>query len=376
MQPENQQKQKVRRVSNIINRKSKGKVAILSRESDSKSLDIRMLEEELLKRGLQVRTLTKLFTKDKSQGDSFGYISHMMSQAAAMLWADVVVVDTYIIPVSMLPHTGRTKVIQMWHALSAVKKFGWQTVGSEDGSSEKTAKLMRMHKGYDYVTAPSDATAAHFAEAFRVDPSKIVKLGLPRVDYILDVTKGDGRYKAMGAVYALYPHLAEKDKTVILYAPTFRRGSLPDVKSLADALDPEKYELIVRLHPLYKAEGDLPQAEHVIYEETIPTYDLLACADAVISDYSSIVVESTIADKPLYLYTYDIDSYSRTTGLNMDFSKEAIADYVFTDAKELAAAMDKPYDFDALKAFKDKYIEVEPGRCTEQLADFIQSQIR
>ena len=60
----------------------------------------------------------------------------------------------------------------------------------------------------------------------------------------------------------------------------------------------------------------------------------------------------------------------------MDFKTEAIADYVFTDASKLAAAMDQPYDFEALKTFRDKYIEVEPGHCTEQLADFIQSQIR
>ena len=356
--------------------KRKGKVAIISRESNSKSLDIVMLEEELQKRGIEVRTLTRLLTKDKTREESLSYLGHMFSQAAAMAWADVVVVDTYIIPVSMLPHTGKTKVIQMWHALSAVKKFGWQTVGSEDGTRERTARIMRMHKGYDYVIAPSDATAAHFAEAFRTDPGKVVKLGLPRADYILDVTKGDRRYRAMGAVYALYPHLAASEKTVVLYAPTFRRGSMPDVKSLADALDPEKYELIVRLHPLYKAEGELPQADHVIYEDNISTYDLMACADAVISDYSSLVVEATIADKPLYLYTYDIDQYSETTGLNMKFGEEAIADYVFRDAGELAAAMEKPYDMEALKAFRDKYIEVEPGHCTEQLADFIQSQIR
>ena len=158
--------------------------------------------------------------------------------------------------------------------------------------------------------------------------------------------------------------------------PPSRPPSVRRKKSLADALDPEKYELIVRLHPLYKAEGELPQADHVIYEDNISTYDLMACADAVISDYSSLVVEATIAAKPLYLYTYDIDQYSETTGLNMKFGEEAIADYVFRDAGELAAAMEKPYDMEALKAFRDKYIEVEPGHCTEQLADFIQSQIR
>ena len=356
--------------------KKKGKVAILSREGDRKSLDIRLLEKELRSRGIEVRTMTKLFTKDKSMADSLSYAKVVLSQAAAIAWADVVVVDTYIIPVSMLPHFGRTKVIQMWHALSAVKKFGWQTVGSPDGTPERKATLLRMHKGYDFVTAPSDATAEHFAEAFRTDRSKIVKLGLPRIDYILEATQGDGRYRAIGEMYALYPQLAATERKVVLYAPTFRKGSMPDVKGLAEALDPEKYELIVRLHPLYQTEAELPQGDNIIYEEKIPTFDLLAAADIIISDYSSLVVEATLADKPMYLYTYDIDSYKETTGLNMDFAEEAIADYVFKDAAELAEALDKPYDIEALRAFRAKYIEVDTDNCTGQLADFIESQIR
>lgn len=356
-------------------KKKKGKVAIISRESDEPTLDIAMLEDELRRRGLEVETLTKLFTKDKGLGGAAGYLGTVAKQEAAVLKADVVVLDTYCIPVSMLPHRSKTKVIQMWHALSAVKKFGWQTVGSEDGTAERTAMLMRMHRGYDYVICPSDVTADYFAEAFRIDKSKIVKLGLPRIDYILNVTKGDGRYKAFGEIYALYPHLASSEKKVVLYVPTFRKGSMPDVKSLAEALDPDKYELIVRLHPLYREESDLPQADNIIYEENIPTFDLLAAADIIISDYSSLVVEGSLADKPMYLYTYDLDKYEETTGVNMDFGAETIGKYTFRDAKELAAAMEEEYDMDALRAFRRKYVDVDTENCTGQLADFIESLI-
>ena len=132
----------------MSDKKKKGRVAIISRESDEPTMDIAMLDAELKKRGISTEVLTKLFTKDKSSGSAASYFGHVMKQTAAIARADVVVVDTYCIPVSMLPHTRRTKVIQIWHALSAVKKFGWQTVGSEDGTSERTAKLMRMHKGY------------------------------------------------------------------------------------------------------------------------------------------------------------------------------------------------------------------------------------
>lgn len=347
------------------------KVVLISRESDEPTLDFALLRNELERRGIMTEVLTKLFTKDRSLSSAAGYLGTIAKQERAILGADVVVLDTYCIPASMLPHFGKTKFIQMWHALSAVKKFGWQTVGSEDGTSERTATLMRMHKGYDYVICASDATAEYFSEAFRIDKEKIVKIGLPRVDYILNVTRGDGRYKAFGEIYALYPHLASSEKKVVLYVPTFRKGSAPDVKGLADALDPDKYELIVRLHPLYRQQDDLPHGDNIIYEDNIPTFDLLAAADIIISDYSSLVVEGSLADKPMYLYTYDIDKYGETTGINMDFAEETIGKYTFTDATELAKAMEEEYDMEALRAFRNKYIDVDTDNCTGQLVDFI-----
>ena len=361
--------------------KKKGKVAIISRESDERTVDIALLEDELNRRGIETETLTKLFTKDNNGKAAAEYLGTVAKQQAAILRSDVVVLDTYCIPVSMLPHTSRTKVIQMWHALSAVKKFGWQTVGTEDGTSERTASLMRMHKGYDYVLCSSDATAEHFCEAFRTDRSKIVKIGLPRIDYINSAVRGDRRYKTFGAMYALYPELAHNDKKIVLYVPTFRKGSTPDVKGLADALDPERYELIVKLHPLYRESEELPQDDKIIYMDDMETFDLLGLADVIISDYSSLVVEGTLADKPMYLYTYDIDTYRETTGLNMDFDEEAIGKYVFRDAGSLAEAMNRqlaadsaePYDMNALRAFRNKYIEVDTENCTGQLADFIES---
>ena len=126
------------------------RIAIISRESNTKTLDISMLEAELLKRGCGVTVLSRLLTKEKSL-KALGYIGHVMKQEAAIMASDVVVLDTYCIPASMIPHRKGTKVVQMWHALGAIKQFGWQTVGKQGGSSAKTAKLMRMHHGYDYV---------------------------------------------------------------------------------------------------------------------------------------------------------------------------------------------------------------------------------
>ena len=350
------------------------RVSIISRESDSKTLDVAMLETELLKRGIRVAVLSKLLTKDRSL-KALGYAGHVIRQEAAILASDVVVLDTYCIPASMIPHRRATKVVQMWHALGAIKKFGWQTVGKEGGSSEKVARLMKMHHGYDYVVSPSDITSQHFCEAFRSDHSRIVKYGLPRIDYIKSVAAGDRHDETQSSILSEYPQLNNSKKTV-LYAPTFRRGKAVDVKSLIDAFDAEKYNVVVKLHPLYRGDaGETPEeCTNTIYDEAFSSYDWLSVADIIISDYSSFVIESTLADKPLYIYAYDLEDYEANTGLNIDFSAEPIAPYVFRNADGLAeVAVRDDYDLNALHAFRDRYIDIDAENCTAALADFIES---
>ena len=350
------------------------RVSIISRESDSKTLDVAMLEAELLKRGVKVTVLSKLLTKDRSL-KVFGYTGHVLRQEAAIIASDVVVLDTYCIPASMIPHRKATKVVQMWHALGAIKKFGWQTVGKEGGSSEKVARLMRMHHGYDYVVSPSDITSQHFCEAFKSDSSSIVKYGLPRIDYIKSVAAGGRHDEMQGRILSEYPQLNNGKRTV-LYAPTFRRGKAVDVKSLIDAFDAEKYNIVVKLHPLYRGDaGETPEeCTNTIYDETFSSYDWLSVADIIISDYSSFVIESTLADKPLYIYAYDLEDYDINTGLNIDFAAEPIATYVFRTADELAEAAGRDaYDLNALHAFRDRYIDIDTENCTAALADFIES---
>lgn len=351
------------------------KVAIISRESNTRTLDIAMLESELLIRGMDVTVLSKLLTKEKSV-KALGYLGHVIRQEAAILAADVVVLDTYCIPASMIPHRKGTKVIQMWHALGAIKKFGWQTVDKEGGSSGKVARLMRMHHGYDYVVCASDVTADHFCEAFRTDRSKIVKYGLPRIDYIKSVAAGERHADMLAKIMAKYPQLKNGKKTVV-YAPTFRRGKTVDVQSLVDALGTDRCNIVIKLHPLYR--GDFATAgngTNVIYDDDFTSFDWLAAADMIISDYSSLVIEATLADKPLFIYAYDLDEYEENTGLNIDFDSEPISPYVFRDAGKLAnaiaSAADGDYDMDALRAFRDRYIDIDTSNCTAALADYIE----
>ncbi|MBR6444151.1 MAG: CDP-glycerol glycerophosphotransferase family protein [Firmicutes bacterium] len=339
----------------------KDQVTIISRQSDEESLDLRMLREELESRGIRVNVLCRKLSR------SIGYAFHMLTQMKCIATSKAVIIDSYCIPVSILKHRRTLRIMQIWHALSAIKQFGRQTVDKEEGSSQVIADGMHMHENYDYVAAPSRVTGEHFCRGFGCSRNRIVVLGLPRTDYI--AAEDSERTKEIKKHY----DLGRDGRKIILYVPTFRRTSMTDYASLARYIDKDRYDLLVRLHPLDETPKE--QIKGVTFADEYDSYDLLKACDIVISDYSSFVVEASITGKPLYLYTYDIDQYEAMNGLNVHFSEEAVGKYQFRDAEELAAELENDYDYEALTDFRKKFIEVAPGTCTGKMADFIEERM-
>lgn len=338
------------------------RVTIISRQSDTPSMDIRMLADALSATGcFDVKIMCK-----RLAGNYAEYSFHMLEQIREIRLSDVLIVDGYCIVNSLFKHPRKLKVIQMWHALAAIKQFGWQTVGKADGSSEKVAKLMKMHRGYDYVLSSSDITAKYFCEGFRTGRDHVVKLGLPRIDYILS-----NNPEEKNEILRRYPKLQENRGRIMLYVPTFRKGRTVDAESLAKEATAAGYTVVVKLHPLDKTE--LESQDNVIVDNEFNSYAWLKVADVIVSDYSSYVVEASLTDKPLYLYTYDKEEYMDGTGLNVNFAEEPIAKYEFRSANDLVEdARAGEYDFEALRAFRNRYIDIDTDNCTGQIVKFIE----
>ena len=118
------------------------------------------------------------------------------------------------------------------------------------------------------------------------------------------------------------------------------------------------------------------EKEGVIYEQKCKTYDLLKIADRIITDYSSLSVEASLLEIPIYFYTYDLEKYKIDTGINFDFDNEPIGKYKANNASELVELLNQEYDFEVLKKFKEKYISVDTENCTKQIVEFIVRLIR
>ena len=139
--------------------------------------------------------------------------------------------------------------------LGAIKQFGLQSVGRPSGRSSQVASAMKMHRNYDVVLCGSPAWVPAFAEAFGVEPSAVLPLGLPRVDYLVTAATAlaDGRPPvALQRLLARFPQLADADKTVVLCADVpqeRRRGVLRCSRSLLR----RSVTLVVKPHDLESA---------------------------------------------------------------------------------------------------------------------------
>lgn len=322
------------------------KVVFLSRQSDQIPLDFALVREELESQPNPPKLVFLCKTMPQGLVGKCGYGFHLLRAMYHLATARVAVLDTYSIPVGILKHRPSLTVIQIWHALGAVKKFGKQILGKQEGSSEMIADLMGMHQNYSKVYAPSEKTATFYAKAFGVDPTIIEIKGMPRIDYIQHKT---GHTKEQ--LYARYPKFA--GKPLLVYLPTFRKGQHLDTQHLIQAIDHNRYQLVIKPHPLDHDDT----AKDYLVDEQFTSYDLMQMADAIITDYSAISIEASLLQKPIYFYVYDFLQYQDTRGLNIDLFQQ-MDGMISTKASEIFQMIDqKPYDMTVLTQFRNEYVQ-------------------
>lgn len=142
-------------------------------------------------------------------------LPHPGSYQLEMFWeimrSRVIVTDDYVRYLRYFPLRKDQKVIQLWHACGAFKKFG------RYGTNLKESVDLASHAQYDLVCVSGRAVRDIYADSFGIDREKVRALGAPRTDIFFDREKQE---QVREAVYARYPQL--RGRRVVLYAPTFR----------------------------------------------------------------------------------------------------------------------------------------------------------
>lgn len=343
----------------------KNRVLFISRQSDAISMDCVLLSEAIRKKDEQTEILQEFRRIPDSVIGKVRYVLYMLTrQMYLFATSKVVILDGYCILASVLNHKKDLRIVQMWHAMGALKKFGYAALGNEEGKDPEISKILQMHRNYDYVICSSENCVNYYEEAFRIKKEKIIIASLPRVDLLVDSKKISFTQEK---IYKTYPNLRKKKN--ILYVPTFRMNAKMQekVQDLIAKIDLTKYNLIVKLHPLTKENMELGQ---VLECEEYSALELLDIADYVISDYSAFIFEVAVAQKPLFLYTFDLEEYIHQRGFFIDYCKE-MPSKQYRSAGEVSNAIERDeFDMQKIKQFADKYVEYKSG-CSQKLADFI-----
>lgn len=365
--------------------KQKKQVLFLSRQFNNVSLNYQRVIDELEKNDIKYKCICKkvdssvndsvrtqgnyssplIFIKKvlKSFGGSIKYYFSLYRQMCAIASSKVVIVDGYNLPVSLLKHKKGTKVIQMWHALGAIKKFGFQAVGSKDGVSPNVARILKMHANYDYILSGSEGMNEFFSEAFNTPIEKVLAIGTPTVDSMREIDENKNKL-----IFDRYPSM--KNKINILYAPTFRNDRRDNTNELIKYIDFDKCNLIVSRHP--KVDNTVDNDNVIcLNRKEFTTADMIKVVDYVITDYSAAMIDSAIANKRILLYLYDYDQYNKDNGVNIDLLKD-YPKLSYKDAKDVINVIEKDnYDMNEYKKFQKKYTPSIKGKSSIEILNLI-----
>jgi CDP-glycerol glycerophosphotransferase len=265
-----------------------------------------------------------------------------------------------------------TFYLQTWHG-TPLKRMLHEldsVVGRDSGYVDR---VDRMIGEWSLLLAPSPWAAERLRSAFRYR-GEMLDVGYPRNDALADGSTAD-RAKRIRKRLGL-----ASSKEVLLYAPTFRDDqragnrftfSLPiDLAGLAAAVG-DQYEIVVRLHPIIRGRVRLPWGVHNA-GAGFEMEDLLATADVLVTDYSSVMFDYAVLERPMIFFVPDLEKYRDTLrGFYFDFEASAPGPLVRTTSELVAALGDGSAAkyADAVREFRERFCPKDDGAAGERVLD-------
>ncbi|MEI2717887.1 MAG: glycosyltransferase [Candidatus Nanopelagicales bacterium] len=273
--------------------------------------------------------------------------------------------------------------INTWHG-TPLKKMGY---GMPNGATG-TRNIIRNFLAADYLVSSGPfMTEQMYAIDYRlrnIFRGRVVEAGQPRTDRQLAVGAGEAAIAALADT-----GLPVRGKKVMLYAPTWKGESFyrPSdtsaevaevVRSLRSGLGPD-WVVLAKVHQVvYDAARESGNLAGVLVDNDIPTNLVLAAADALVTDYSSIFFDYLSLDRPILFYLPDLADYSESRGLyeppqRLPGRKAVTLDDLTRLCTDLAA--DLPDDSIALRReWRATYAPLDDGGATRRLIDVVFSR--
>lgn len=223
--------------------------------------------------------------------------------------------------------------VQCWHGVP-LKRLGYDIKSYHDRTISKRQlrkQYKRAAKDFTYLLSPSKYFTDKLTSAFNLKALHkqdiFIEKGYPRNDSLYNYSEKEREEirKSLG--------IAE-DKKVILYCPTYRENEYTvgvgntmtlgiDFHRLQNALGND-YMILFRAHYLIKSQFDFSEYEGFMIDvsEYGEINELYMASDMLITDYSSVMFDYAIIEKPIILYMYDLEEYkNHLRDFYLDFSE-------------------------------------------------------
>ncbi|MEV5160934.1 CDP-glycerol glycerophosphotransferase family protein [Streptomyces sp. NPDC053728] len=264
---------------------------------------------------------------------------YLWALARAEYW-----VDNQGFPLQLDKPSGTT-YLQTWHG-SAYKRMGFDETRVRLQNAPQRERLQQAVNRFDHFLVRSGHDERTLAPAYRLPETTLLRTGYPRNDALLaararDEAEGRLPRPPLAAELGLPDH-----RKVVLYAPTFRGGPgrrgrqrlLLDAAAFAERFG-DTYTLLVRAHYLEAASlPACPPGTVVDVSRHHDVSELLALADVLVTDYSSIMFDYALLDRPILLFAPDLDAYAAERGSYFDLREKAPGPVAATE-EELFAVL-------------------------------------
>lgn len=184
-------------------------------------------------------------------------------------------------------------------------------------------KIVKKFVQY-YMTTPSYLTEKMMEHSYHITEDNIILCGKARFDYFFD----EGLRKENASLKRIIGN-----RKTILYMPTHRSCGekqmnmveLLDLPYINELCEKYGYVFIIKKHFYHRNEGTTCTSKYSnivdITDSTFDAQELLYHADVLITDYSSCYIDYLLLNRPLILYTYDLDDYLKEErGLFISFN--------------------------------------------------------
>jgi CDP-glycerol glycerophosphotransferase len=239
------------------------------------------------------------------------------------------------------------------------------------GSRMNFDLLLRRAARWDYSISSNTFSTEIWNRVYPVQCTTL-EVGYPRNDVLATATEADVERIRDGLGIA-------PGQRVILLAPThreYRGGYEPttDVERLAEGLG-DDYVVLARLHYFY-GEGLRPEStgagSRVLDVTRHPSIEeLCLAADVLVTDYSSIMFDYAVLDRPIVLHVPDWDEYREKRGTYIDLVAEPPGVVTTTDEELLEAFRSGAvWGEEATRlrsVFRDRFASLDDGHAAERV---------